>query len=577
MAIIQESPIILDGIEYNIDLDNIVTSGANGEVVFATVDSDLQEYAIKVLVAKRDEEKIHRFEQEIAFCKEERHPNIIRILGSGQYKKHLYYVMKKYPKTLREEIECEDDPVNLLEKALQLCTAVKYIHDKGVIHRDIKPENILVEEDSTLVLADFGIAHFRNSNITEPEKVMANRNYAAPEQKIIGNSKKLTPACDIYALGMILNEIFTKQKPDGTHFITIADKYPFLAKLDELVYRCLLQDPVDRPSADAVFCEITLIFADLKKTAGDVEDFLWPTGDVEFSEDEIEKMIKIASLDVLSANYLFGNKSLEELELYNANYHYNIRYNISLSLKNIYFQNLLLRQCEKKFAYEAQSYSDQNLYHALNLKEEVDLKIYGCFKDLLDKHGVIDRRFDLSGRILKTFSSCCDYHCKELIESALSYEKDAMRLDDSPLIYLICMLRSELDLETAKGILLEDHIDINWNTTHTDTKATDNKLISPQMDEKKKEILEKFREKWGISYDKIGMDRYSIKFFSKDSYIKFKTFALDYAKADYVFEGDVLDVLRIEREYASIVELKPLNDFDVTHVLDRLLKESTKE
>lgn len=92
----------------------------------------------------------------------------------------------------------------------------------------MKPENILVDEDNTLLLTDFGIAHFENSIETSHREWLGNRRYAAPEQLA---TDEVTTACDIYALGRIINELFTKQNPSGEAFLTVADKNPLLMKV----------------------------------------------------------------------------------------------------------------------------------------------------------------------------------------------------------------------------------------------------------------------------------------------------------------------------------------------------------
>ena len=146
--------------------------------------------------------------------------------------------MKKYPNTLRTIIGDSSNPLQRIKQIVQLCEAVKYLHSQGHIHRDLKPENILVDDEGNLIVADFGIAHFKDSAITQPNINMANRHYAAPEQRILGNSCNITSACDVYAVGAIINEIFTGNMPNGTHYKSISDVYPFLVALDKNCKKC---------------------------------------------------------------------------------------------------------------------------------------------------------------------------------------------------------------------------------------------------------------------------------------------------------------------------------------------------
>lgn len=84
---------------------------------------------------------------------------------------------------------------------------------------------------SDLVLADFGISHFKVYGITKDGELLANRNYIAPEQKLKNNATKISLAADIYALRLIINECFTKHNPAGSKFKLIADTYPLLSEL----------------------------------------------------------------------------------------------------------------------------------------------------------------------------------------------------------------------------------------------------------------------------------------------------------------------------------------------------------
>ena len=122
-------------------------------------------------------------------------------------------------------------------------------HKQGVTHRDLKPENILANDSTDVVIADFGIAEFGEEELftaveTKDGTRLANFQYAAPEQRTRG--KKTDKRADIYALGLILNELFTTELAHGTNFKTIGSvtgEYPYL---DALVERMLQQDPVSR-------------------------------------------------------------------------------------------------------------------------------------------------------------------------------------------------------------------------------------------------------------------------------------------------------------------------------------------
>lgn len=119
-------------------------------------------------------------------------------------------------------------------------------HLLGVVHRDIKPENVLVDgQTGRLLLADFGVALFSADDLhafvkTAPNTRLANFVYAAPEQRanVVGSQ---FGQADIYALGLILNEMFTGTVPLGTGFRTIGSCAPEFQFLDQIVAEMMRQ------------------------------------------------------------------------------------------------------------------------------------------------------------------------------------------------------------------------------------------------------------------------------------------------------------------------------------------------
>ena len=116
---------------------------------------------------------------------------------------------------------------DIFEIFVQLLQGLKYAHNRGVFHRDLKPENILFfDESNKAVLADFGIAHFSSDEMitvvkTKQNSRMANFQYAAPEQREKG--RKIDGRADMYALGLMLNEMFTGQLVAGNNYKKIED------------------------------------------------------------------------------------------------------------------------------------------------------------------------------------------------------------------------------------------------------------------------------------------------------------------------------------------------------------------
>ena len=242
--------------------------GAGGNGYVWKVERDGKEYAIKVLkLKKKDKKGKKRFYREIKFCENNKHNNLIYIYEHGYLEdkgeKYPCYIMPVYNSSLCSYIEEVKTTENIeiisksIDYIIQICEGIKFLHEKGVIHRDLKPENILIK-DNNLVLSDLGIAHFEEGfdNITKPGDLLMNRAYAAPEQKVKGNSNNITSAVDIFALGTIINEIFTGKRADGEYYGLISDKYPWLRDIDKLVSECRRENPFERPDINTVLYRI---------------------------------------------------------------------------------------------------------------------------------------------------------------------------------------------------------------------------------------------------------------------------------------------------------------------------------
>ncbi len=132
--------------------------------VFRVEDSEGHVFALKLLT-ETNSTKRRRFKNELFFCQQEQHANIIRVLDSGVIlpgkKPTPFYVMPMYDCTLRTLINEGIEHDRILPLFDQVLSGVEAAHLKDVFHRDLKPENILYERGSRrLVVADFGIAHF---------------------------------------------------------------------------------------------------------------------------------------------------------------------------------------------------------------------------------------------------------------------------------------------------------------------------------------------------------------------------------------------------------------------------------
>ena len=241
--------------------DTYTSTGVIGEggsgFVHSVTNGEGEIFAIKRLSPERvTNEKSKRFKNEIGFCQKTHHKNIVRLIDTGliivKDVKCPFYVMPNYSGTLRTLLE-NLEPKNALTTFSQILDGVEAAHLLGVWHRDLKPENILWDKkNNTLVVADFGIAHFEEEEIytaveTKAAARMANFQYSAPEQR--ARNEIVDHRADIYSLGLMLNELFTKKVIQGTGHVNIATTHPEYEYLDSIIDSMIQQNPSNRPAS----------------------------------------------------------------------------------------------------------------------------------------------------------------------------------------------------------------------------------------------------------------------------------------------------------------------------------------
>jgi serine/threonine protein kinase len=246
--------LIFDTLFHSYQVINTLGEGGSG-IVYKVVEGGGRVFALKCLDAsKTTKEKRKRFKNEIYFCLRNSHKHIITVFDYGvatiQGKECPFYVMPYYSSTLKELMKKGIAPHKALNYFSQMLDGVEAAHLQPIWHRDLKPENILHDAGlDLLVIADFGIAHFgeeylQTSVETEQNARLANFRYAAPEQRTFGG--KVDQRADIYALGLILYEMFTGMLLQGTGHRPIASVAAQYAYLDNVVDGMVRQLPDDR-------------------------------------------------------------------------------------------------------------------------------------------------------------------------------------------------------------------------------------------------------------------------------------------------------------------------------------------
>jgi hypothetical protein len=161
----------------------------------------------------------------------------------------LFYFIMEYADgvNLRQAMRAGNlKPEEALKIVPQICDALQYAHDEGIVHRDIKPENILLDRRGRVKIADFGLAKLfsgKREALTGTHQIMGTPHYMAPEQ--IQGTRDVDHRADIYSLGVTFYEMLTGELPLG-RFLPPSKKAPIDTRLDEVVFRSLEVEPDKR-------------------------------------------------------------------------------------------------------------------------------------------------------------------------------------------------------------------------------------------------------------------------------------------------------------------------------------------
>jgi PAS domain S-box-containing protein len=277
---------VLDG-KYR--LDNKIGTGAYGAVYRGTHLSLNHPIAVKVFRPNQGSatmEDLARFSLEGVSAVRVNHPNAVAILDSGVSSESIPFLVMELLNghSLAEEIYQKGrlSLARSIEIAIPICHVLSKAHAMGIVHRDVKPENIFLHstEDCEIVkVVDFGIAKLIDKqtdpkvrNLTEAGTVLGTPAYLSPERL---TNRKYDGRSDVYSLGIVMYEMLTGQVPFDPDFHSLAEvmimhikeppppprklNHDIPEAVETLILRSLAKDPNDRPTAQELAQELTLI------------------------------------------------------------------------------------------------------------------------------------------------------------------------------------------------------------------------------------------------------------------------------------------------------------------------------
>src|SRR5688572_5471821 len=193
--------------------------------VYEATDHQLQrQVAVKVFRAAATSDRA-RFDAEVVVLAALNHPGLVQVYDAGDQDGDAFVVLElvEGPTLATRLREVGPLPaVDVADLGAQVADALAYVHERGVVHRDVTPSNVLCGPDGRPRLADFGIARLVDTTrVTAAATAIGTAAYMAPEQ-VQGHD--VTPAADVYALGLVLLELLTGRRAfEGTgHEVAVA-------------------------------------------------------------------------------------------------------------------------------------------------------------------------------------------------------------------------------------------------------------------------------------------------------------------------------------------------------------------
>jgi serine/threonine-protein kinase len=235
--------------------------------VYLAQDEELRRpVAIKLLAENlaSDTAFRERFLREARLAGRLSHPNVVSVYDAGEAEDGRPFIVMEYvPGTTFAELG-QIPPGEAVELAIQACRGLEHAHDAGLVHRDVKPQNLLLREDGTVKVADFGIARAAETTaLTQIGTVLGTAAYLSPEQAL---GEEVTTATDVYALGAVLYELLAGRPPyefdsladlaakqSAGQIVPVGELAEVPPNVEDAVMRSLARNPAYRPASAGAF------------------------------------------------------------------------------------------------------------------------------------------------------------------------------------------------------------------------------------------------------------------------------------------------------------------------------------
>ena len=193
-----------------------IGKGSFSKVYQAVSSNGCNDYAWKELKLDADFSDAERFQREVEILSKLNHEHIIEIVFTDLLTPWPYFVMPRARHNLEMIVKFDiNRQIDIRRIFNEICEAVIYAHRNGVLHRDLKPQNVLIANDESVKVSDFGLArgfHFHQPGLTNLHETGGTLPYAAPEQ-FDASLKDVDERADVFSLGKILYYLYTKRDP----------------------------------------------------------------------------------------------------------------------------------------------------------------------------------------------------------------------------------------------------------------------------------------------------------------------------------------------------------------------------